>query len=608
MAPVRVEDILKRLTSVRPEQALERDVVLIHVDSFYNITHNQPNLGVLYIATWLRENGFRVAVLSPRDLFEKTTPQLQSWFEQARPRLVGFYTMSDTIYQVATLAERIRAWLPGVKFIAGGPLASALGPGINRYFPFDYVVKGEGEDVTLAVAEHLVRGRALPEALPGLFYRVNGKVISGGPPRFIRDLDRLPHPDRSLVGDPLRFHVSTGRGCPYACTFCFQAVHGRSYRYRSARNVLEEVVANLERGHVAFDIIDDTFVANPRRVLEFCRLLKDYRERTGRDFVWYCEARVDILKLRPELLEAMKEAGLVRLQIGIESGDPQTLQHYEKRLKLEYLEELCRRVAAVDGISMYGNFIMGGPHETRATWKRSLDMARKLLRLAPGLFETSTCYLTPFPETPIYGDPARFGVRIHDEDFLTSLTLEECYCETESLSRPEIRRLRHEFMKELGRTMRRLVPRVPRDRIALHFRWAHRYGTVTRWYRHIFNELAAIREYFTYYAFPRFVALDQIPENRLPEYTPLRTIGPLQYDPRNFTDFKLQGSYRTLRLTDPVEKEVYALSCGKLPLGKLADELQRRLDLPGDRTQVLERHVLPALKKLEDHYQVIFHD
>ncbi len=170
-----------------------------------------------------------------------------------------------------------------------------------------------------------------------------------------------------------------------------------------------------------------------------------------------------------------------------------------------------------------------------------------------------------------------------------------------------MRRLRHEFMGHLGREMRALVPRLSRQRILQHFDWAERYGTVTRWYRHIFQELAALREYFTFYRSPGFRALDEIPPGELREWTPVRTIGPLQYDPRNWEDFLLRASYRPLRLTDPVEKEIYALSVGKLTLGRLVEALQRRMGLPGDPDAVLENRVLPTLRRLEEHYQVIFH-
>ena len=603
---MQVQDILRKLTT--PNRDRDLDVVLLHVDSYYNLTHSQPNLGVLYIATLLKEQGFRVKVLAPKDLFALTRQDLQALFSQARPRLVGFYTMSDTIFQVATLAGRIARWLPGVRLVAGGPLASALGPDLDRYYPFDFVVKGEGEYAMLDLARVLCRGEGDPATIPGLYLRHQGKLVEALPPRLVQDLDSLPDPDRDLVDNPLRFHVATGRGCPYACTFCFQAVHGRGYRYRSARHVADEVIRNLEaHNHRAFDIIDDTFVANPRRVLEFCEILRDYRSRTGRDFVWYCEARVDILNLRPELLQAMKEVGLVRLQIGIESGDPGTLQHYEKRLKLGQLEDLCQRILDIDGISMYGNFIMGGPFENRQTWANSLKLARRLLRRAPGLFETTASYLTAFPETPLAGEPERFGVKIKDRDFLTSLTLDECYLETDYLSRPEIRRMRQEFMAALGREMRALVPRIPRQRILQHFRWASRYGTVTRWYRHVFQELGALREYFTFYDHPKFRALEEIPPEELLEWTPLRTVGPLQYDPANFEDFLLRGSHRPLRLVDPVEKEVYALSVGKLTLGRLVEVLKERTGLPGDPSALLENRVLPTLRKLEEHHQVIFH-
>jgi len=59
---------------------------------------------------------------------------------------------------------------------------------------------------------------------------------------------------------------------------------------------------------------------------------------------------------------------------------------------------------------------------------------------------------------------------------------------------------------------------------------------------------------------------------------------------------------------DPIEKEVYALSVGKLTRGGLVRALQERTGIPGDASTVLENRVLPALRRLEAHYQVIFHN
>ncbi len=584
------------------------DCFLIHLDSFYNLEGGQVNLGILYIGAALKEKGFSVKVMSTADLFYLSNRHLMMIFRQYSPRLVGFYTMSDTIFQTAHLARHIRQWLPGAKFVAGGPLASAVGAGLLRYFPFDYIFKGEGERVMPELLSRIKKGETAMADIPGLIINNGDSVTQGPPPQPIMDLDSLPNPDRDLVDRTLRLNISAGRGCPNACTFCFQAVHGKGYRFRSAANVASEIIENLEKyNYRAFDIIDDTFVADASRAFEFCRIMKEYREKSKRDYAWYCEARVDTLAIHPDLLNAMIDAGLIRLQVGIESGDPMTLKRYGKRLDLAKLEELCANVEKLGVNSIFGNFIIGGPYETKETLARSLDLAIRLHRTAPGLFESTSGFLVPFPETPLSKFPERFGISYDDSEFLTSLTLDECLCETKDMTRADIRRARYEFTEKLNSEMLKLIPKMPRDRILRHYHWMRRYGTQTRWLT-IFRALPAIDAYFKYYDSPKFGTLDKMPMDRLNTWTPLRTIGPLQYDKRNWEDFRLTMSWKDLKLTDPVEKEIYALSAGKLNMQELCEALCQRLNLAESPAEAFSNKIIPVMKKLEKHFQVIFHE
>ena len=592
-----------------PATSSQLDVLLIHQESFYIVDGYQANLGVLYVATALEKQGFSVKVMANTDLFLLRNSHLERIFSGYRPALVGFYTMTDNIHHVVRLARRIKQWSPQSALLAGGPLASALGEELGAYFHFDYIIKGEGEYSAPALADYVCRGQGRLEDIPGLLFSDGASYASGAPASYIDDLDALPDPDRDLVNRSSRLNISSGRGCPNSCTFCFQSVHGKGYRFRSAARVAQEVIDNLEQyGYRAFDIIDDTFVAEPDRVLDFCHILSAYRKRTGRDFIWYCEARVDTLSQRPELLKAMKDTGLIRLQVGIESGDDETLRRYGKRLDLVKLKELCALINEIDGISIFGNFIIGGPYESQESFERSSQLVKELIHLAPGLFEANSGFLAPYPQTPIGRRPELFGLQVEDSDYLTSITPEDCYCSTPSLSRPQLRRLRYQFVTDMTQEMCNILPQVPKQRLLRHYHWFKKYNTQTRWLTTVMQAMPAVNAYFNYYDNAKFAPLDNIPQAELMEWIPFRTIPTLQYDTDNWEDYLLSGSYEDLALRDPLEKDIYALSVGKLSIGELLEALSQRHHLQGDRRQLWEEKVRPVFKRLEEHFQLIFHE
>ena len=585
------------------------DVMLVHQESFYVLDGYQVNLGVLSLATVLNQQKYSVKILSNIDLYMLRNVQIQYIFKGYKPRIVGFYTMTDNIHHVVKLAKRIKAWSPQSVLTAGGPLASALGSSIAQSFPFDYIIKGEGEYSLPQLADYVIHGKGSPETIPGLIYRDGDTYREGAPSQYITDLDALPDPDRDLIPRSLRLNISSGRGCPNSCTFCFQAVHGKGYRFRSADRVFQEIAGNIDKcGYKAFDIIDDTFVAEPERVLRFCELLREYRRRTKRDFIWYCEARVDTLSQHPELVQAMKDTGLIRLQVGIESGDNETLRRYGKRLDLVKLRDLCQLVNEIDGISIFGNFIIGGPYETEASLAKSHELLRELLHTAPGLFEANTGFLAPYPETPIGRRPDLFGLTVEDDEYLTSITPEDCYCSTPELSRPELRRHRFEFLTDMFTTMNNMLPTISKKRLMQHFYWFKTYNTQTRWFNAVMQPLPAVATYFRHYDNPKFSELSKIRPLELGEWIPLRTIAPLQYDHSDWENYLLTGSYEDMSITDPLEKDIYALSVGKLNIREIMQELRRRHSIELSDTALWKKHVYPMFKKLEDHFQIIFHE
>jgi len=598
----KVADILTALKGKGPRY----DIVLVHVDSFYVIARCNP--GILSLATFLREEGFSVKVLTPLDFYCLSLRDIESFFRNARPAIIGFYTNSDNIFSVRELSRTISSWklYPGPEIIAGGPLATAAGEELMAWPHFDGILCGEAEHSLASYARAVIRGEGKSHDVPSLIYRREGRVERNPSRPLIENLDELPPVDYSLAGSaPQVVSVSSGRGCPFGCAFCFWAVHGRRYRYRSPEKVVEEITANLERYNLkAFSITDDTFVAIPGRVKEICRLLTQYRKKSGRDFVFYCEGRVDILTRHPELLRNLKEAGLVRLQIGIESGDQSVIDAYGKGIRLDEVENLVALVRDMGEISVVGHFIIGGAFETEESFERSRAFAEKLITMAPGVFETGAGFLCPYPGTAISEEPHRFHVKVRETEFRDSISTLDATCETEGLSLERLRLLKQSFHQSIGRTMARMVRVIPYETLKAHYRWATSYGLTSFWHPYIVRQ-EAIAKYFFFLDSPRFFRLVDM-KCRPEDMVPMRTLGMLEYG-KDGRSLLLRGGRQAMQLREEKKLFMYRRSCGKQTAGQIAQEM-KKLFLPGKSTEeILAAVMLPFYRVMEKDFYMTFY-
>jgi anaerobic magnesium-protoporphyrin IX monomethyl ester cyclase len=317
--------------------------------------------GMLTIAAELRAHGFEADVINLATLsFEQAVDAIR-----ARPaELIGLSCYTFHRHATAALGAEIKRLFPESHLTVGGPHVSALPlEWLDHYPAFDTVVVGEGEATTLELAQRLRSGTAARD-LPGTAYRTNDSAALAPPRPFITDLDALAKPwDHFDYG-----FLVTSRGCPGNCTFCCSPkLWGQKTRFRSAENVLEEVNELVAgRGHRFLNVKDDTFTTNRKRVLAVCRGILERRLL----FRWGCDTRVDLVD--PEVLAAMRRAGCVRLNLGIESGCPEILRNLNKRIDLSQALNTTADARAL-GFDVRFYMIVGSRGETPDTVYRSLQ-------------------------------------------------------------------------------------------------------------------------------------------------------------------------------------------------------------------------------------------
>jgi radical SAM superfamily enzyme YgiQ (UPF0313 family) len=277
--------------------------------------------------------------------------------EQRPADVVGFYGgLTSTIPRLYELARRYKQ--QGVVTIAGGQhftgdnIAEALSAGI------DYVVLGEGE-WTIRELLAAVQSRRGTHDIQGIAYMQNGHVVSTGPREPLTAFDLLPYPDFSLVryARIKIYPVERVRGCCMNCEFC--TVKGKP-RPAPVERLLGNI-SNLVETHNARSlfIVDDLFGQDREETLRFCRLFAQYQEQIGRQLVTTVQIRLD--KARdPELLAAMRQAGIRNVAIGFESPIDEELRAMNKHLDSRQMLSLVQ-VFRRFGFTVHGMFIFGYP-------------------------------------------------------------------------------------------------------------------------------------------------------------------------------------------------------------------------------------------------------
>jgi anaerobic magnesium-protoporphyrin IX monomethyl ester cyclase len=385
--------------------------------------HIHP-LGAGLLATILKIAGCNVKLL---DLpVEKMTHEdVIKYIEDFQPRFMAVSCWSPTAAVAFALADDIRAKFEDIPMVYGGPHITAFPEAtLRRYKSIDIVAPGEGEGTILEIAEHFHSGKIDLKDILGIGFRENGQLVfNEGRPR-VDNLDSLPLVERTFFKPdgymplPQRYkhlptaNLVTSRGCPYACTFCFEAGRfGLKFRAQSVDRVIEEIkYLQKEYGVREINFWDDIFLVNKKWIYALC----DALEREKIDIVWTCESRVD--HVDPELLKRIAQVGCYSIFYGFESGSDELLEQMKKGTTVEQNRTAAKWTTEA-GISIRASFILGLPQETPELGQKTIDFALSL----PGLDSLTFSFATPHPGTDLF-DEVKDQINIDEEDYIHQLS------------------------------------------------------------------------------------------------------------------------------------------------------------------------------------------
>ena len=382
----------------------------------------RPPLGLMYIAAYLQQKGFEVGILdAEKDLLNNE--EILKRIIARSSNYVGITSTTPEFPKVKELFDAIKKVRPDIITFAGGPHFSAVPESSNgEYSSIDYVVVGEGEKAVLKIVTGMAREKVvevvIEDSLDDLPLPARNLVDYGS--------YQFPMPGRGLVRMDT---IITSRGCPFSCLFCFN--RNTKVRYRDIKKCVDEIALSHERYKTTFFMfLDDTLTVSKERTIELCDEI--IKQGLNKKVAFYANVRADRIDF--ETLKKMKQAGVIEISMGVESGNQQALNMEHKGILLEQYEQVYSWMRKL-GFETRGSFILGHPYETHKTIRDTINFAKKLK-----LLRVSCCIMTPYPGTGVYkmalkgqgihllssnwGDFTRYGRSVIRTDELTKSDLE----------------------------------------------------------------------------------------------------------------------------------------------------------------------------------------
>lgn len=580
----------------------QRSILLVNTNAHRSFSQTS-HLGLLYIASILKKNGYLPIYIDTGNKEFSIDSFIQK-IDRYDPVFIGFTTDTDNYLSVFRLASCVKIHNSKIPVILGGPYASFDDMEIVKNSNVDVVVSGEGEYSCLEIADYYSCDKGSLSDISGITYKENNSPVRTKPRPPITALDDLPFPDYTLLPELKNVEQSiiTGRGCPHHCAFCSEGRSGGfSYRFRKAQGIVDEVRAHLKvspNRYLHFN--DDTFTASPKRLLEICRLFRDNFD-VGKELVWFCEGRADDISRHPEILDEMVSAGMVRLQIGIESGCQEILDIYKKGITLDQVRATIKACDEANVPSIYGGFIIGGAFETKDTVKQTVEFAEELIDIAPGRFECFSTYFAPYPGTAISNDPKKFGIKLLDREMVTTYSLTHCVNETESLTKDEIILQKNYFDAQVRLMMKKRISKVSNKTINKHCELYYEYGISTLWFEAV-QSVPYSSWYFQTLSFKNFKSVADIDSKDVFSWCPTRV--PVQVDMER-GKILLKAAAKPIRF-NRFGTMLYELSSGKLTLEEIINRIEQSCPDILPPKKVLKEQVLDFYHHLDREKVLLF--
>ena len=271
---------------------------------------------------------------------------------------------------VRELIRDLKKILPDTVFWAGGPEVSFHAKNFLEDMPqVTGIMKGEGEETFLALAGYYLEGKGRLEEISGIVFRKENKIVDNGFREPV-DLDRIPF----IYENPGNFenriiYYESSRGCPFSCSYCLSSID-RKLRFRSLSLVKKELQFFLDHRVPQVKFVDRTFNCRHEHAMEIWKYILEHDNGVTN---FHFEVSADLFREDELDLIGRMRPGLIQLEIGVQSANPETLEAVHRKTDLEKLRRNVEKIRSFHSVHQHLDLIAGLPCEDYESFRRSFD-------------------------------------------------------------------------------------------------------------------------------------------------------------------------------------------------------------------------------------------
>ena len=397
------------------------------------------SFGIRNISSFLRINGVQTQlVFLPDPLGDDLIEDAQRYPEKILDELshlacdsdlIGIGLMTNYFDNAKQITSHLKKTVKAP--ILWGGVHATIRPGECIQFA-DMVCVGDGEEAILDLVRQIETNTRI-YLIPNIWGWRNGNIIRSAPRSLTQDLNNFPIPDYSCSDHYIYYNghirpmdieltkkflshgtvskhlgrigyqTMTGRGCPHKCSYCIndavKTLYGNSgyLRWRST----EHVISELKWAKKAFPFIefiwisDDAFFSrSSKSIRSFCDV---YINEIGLPF----SCLASPLTVNEEKMEALVGAGLIYLQMGVQTGSSRIQTLFNRKamnnaVMLSAMKIIHQYRDQIDPPSY--DFILDVPYETLQDKIESI----RLIAEIPKPFRLQPFSLVLYPGTLLY--------------------------------------------------------------------------------------------------------------------------------------------------------------------------------------------------------------
>lgn len=276
---------------------------------------------------------------------------------------------------VRELIFDLKKILPGTAFWVGGPEVSFDAENFLKEMPqVTGVMVGEGEETFLELARYYIEKKGTLAVIRGIAFRENGEIFHNGW-RKVMDLSRVPFAYEQTEDFANRIiYYESSRGCPFSCSYCLSSID-KKLRFRNLELVKKELQFFLDKKVPQVKFVDRTFNCKHDHAMEIWKYILEHDNGVTN---FHFEISADLLREEEMELMSRMRPGLIQLEIGVQSTNPDTIRAIHRNMDLKKLEASVARVKSFGNIHQHLDLIAGLPCEDYESFRRSFEQVYRM--------------------------------------------------------------------------------------------------------------------------------------------------------------------------------------------------------------------------------------